>query len=78
MACRSTPKVPEHGSERQIQIEQYGPLLDMQLDISTCILQFPATILQAFELDSVLAQRIDQGNAVFVLQTPGLLKIDVT
>jgi hypothetical protein len=70
-------KGPEDGSERQIQIEQYRSLFDVQLDVGAHIFQFLATILQTFEIDSVLGEDIDQGNAVFVLQSMGLLKIDV-
>ena len=71
-------KGAKHGSERQIQIEQYVSLLDMQLDIRFGILQLPATVLQAFEVDAVLGQCIDQGNAIFVLQPSGLREIDMT
>ena len=71
-------KGAQNGSEREIQIEQYRTLFDVQLDVSTCIAQFPTTLLEAFKIDPVLGQRIDQGNPILVFQPPGLLDIDMT
>ena len=58
----------EHGAERQIRIEQDRPLFDMQLEIGGGVAQFFAAILDAFEIDSVLGECIDQRNPVPVLQ----------
>ena len=71
-------KGPKHGSERQIQIEQYRSLFDVQLDIGAAFCSSLPTILQTFKIDSVLGEDIDQGNRVLVVQSAGLLEIDVT
>ncbi len=62
----------EDGSEREIEIEQNRPLLDVQFEIGGGVLQFFPGIFDFLEINAVFLQRLGKADAIFVLQTARL------
>ena len=56
----------DHGAEREIHRLEHRALLDVQLEVGGRVLELPAGVLGAVEIDAVLAQRVGQRDAVRV------------
>ena len=61
------PECSQHRAERQVQVEQHRSLLDVQLEIGRRILEFPAALLHALEINADLLQRVRQPATLPVL-----------
>ena len=68
---------PEHRPERPIQIEQDWTLLDVQFQVSGCVLQFFAALLHFFEIDPVLFQGGGKGDALFVAERARFIHVEM-
>src|SRR5437764_14670553 len=71
------PESSEHGAERKIKIEKHRALLDMQFDIRRRVFQFFPGIFYFLEIDSVLLDRVDQTNSVFVFKCARFVHVDL-
>ena len=72
---RSTPNVPEHDAERQVQRLEHRSLLDVQLEVGGRALELRARLERPVELDAVRAQRVGQRDAVGVVPLPQLVLV---
>jgi hypothetical protein len=65
----------EDDAERQVERLEHGSLLDVQLEVGGGVLELPARLDRAVEVDAVLAQCVRQRDPVAVGQPPQLVLV---
>src|SRR5436189_251072 len=68
----------EHRAERQVEIEEHRPLLDVELDVGRGALELSPALPRALEVDSMPAQCLGKRDAVLVLQAACLVEVQMS
>ena len=67
----------EHRPQRQIEVEEHRPLLDVEFQVGRGGGEFPPAVLDLLEVDADLGQGGRQGDAGLVDQPPGLVHVEI-
>ena len=67
----------EHGAEREVEVEEHRPLLDVELEVGRRRRSLAAALLDPLEVDADVPQRVRQADALLVDEPPRLVEVEV-
>ena len=67
----------EHGTERQVEVEEHRPLLDVEFQVGGGVRPLAPALPHALEIDAHVPQGVGQRHSLLVGESPRLIEIEV-